>query len=137
MLSMMLSNLGCRHLLANRILDQIAQERRVFNAHAGRRHAVKLEAAGVNGRKEILSEPRNKNRQRSEAGRKESQQEGAPMMEATLQQPRYAHENVRMRIQIASESDQMDCGCAGRDSPTFWLPQQILRHGRNNGSRKK
>ena len=60
-----------RNLLPDRILDQIAQERRVLNAHTGWRAQVQFEAARIHGRKEILTEPGNEHSETTETSRKE------------------------------------------------------------------
>src|SRR5665213_928237 len=76
---------GRRDFLPDRILDEITQKSRILDTHTGWPAHVKLEAAGINGRKEILTEPRNNRGKRSEAGCKESKQKGTAAVKATLQ----------------------------------------------------
>src|SRR6516162_199943 len=63
----------------DRVLYQVAQESRVFNAHTGRAAQVKLETAGIDTGEEILAEPWKNQRKRSQTGYKEPYQESPPV----------------------------------------------------------
>src|ERR1700751_6015142 len=75
---------GCRDLLPDRIFHEIAKESGVLNSHTRWPAQMKRETARIDGRKEILTKPRNNNGQRSEAGCEESRQKRTPMMETVL-----------------------------------------------------
>ena len=57
MLSMMLASSSRRDDLADRVLDVVAERRRLLDARAGRRAQVQLELAAVDGREEVLADP--------------------------------------------------------------------------------
>ena len=111
MLSITLVNFVGRNLLSDRLLDQIAEVGRLFNAHSGRSAQMKLESAAVDAGEEVLAEPGNQNRQGAEAGRKESYQEKPPVMET--ESPAAcdsSRESFRRPLQIAVEAGPADCG---------------------------
>src|SRR6202023_3305090 len=68
---------ACRYLLSDRLLDQIAEVGRFFNAHPGRSTQMKLESATVHAGEEIPAQPGNQNCERAQTTREERNQEGA------------------------------------------------------------
>ena len=88
MLSMMLLTSSAGICFRIEVFHQIAQERGVFYAHAGRPAEMKLEASGVNGWEKILTQPRNYDGQRSEAGSEKADEKSLSMMQATIQKLR-------------------------------------------------
>ena len=83
MLSMMLDISAAGICSANRMLNLIAEEGSVFDAHTGRSAKMKLETAGIDAGKEILAQPRNQDRQRSQTGYEEAHQESTPVMKTS------------------------------------------------------
>ena len=82
------------NLPSNRLLDQIAQVGRFFNAHSGGSTQMKFESTAVNAGEEVAAQPRNQNRQGAETEGKERDQESAPVMERELQQAAIAPTKV-------------------------------------------
>ena len=98
---------------------------------------MKLESAAVNTGEEVPAQPRNQDCQRSETSHEERDQERAPVMEADLQEAAIAAtKSLEGCLKAFLKSHQRIA--AGRISGLLFLaPQQILGHGRNDGSRKE
>src|SRR5271157_2533138 len=132
-------NFAWRNLLSNRPLHQITQIGGFLNAHSGGSTQVKFEGSAVYAGKKIPTQPGNQNCQRPKRRCEKRHQENPAVVETAVQQS-------AISVTKAFECPlkpllQPDQGITARSGGSFVsyriVPQKILGHRRDDGSREK
>ena len=133
------SQLGWGDFLADHVLDLVAQTRRIFNAGSGLRAHMKLELAAIHRREEVLPQPRVEHRQRDDPERNDREQKRSPIFQA---EPQNSVVPVAQVLEGVLEGDlEAHEGIAAGEcllhAVVFVTLQQVLCHGRHDGSREE
>src|SRR5437879_2409927 len=125
-----------RNLLSNRPFNLVAKVGGFFDAHSGGRTKMELERSAVNAGKEVLAQPGDQNRERTQTGREERNQKSSAVVEANFQQTAIAvTKSLTRRLKTLQQAHKR---IATGGVPLVLLsPQKVLCHGRNDCPRQE